>query len=482
GNTAIVGARNEDTGGDNAGAAYIFRWNGATWTQQAKIQASDKGAGDYFGGSVSISSDGNTAIAGARFEDTGGSNAGAVYIFIWNGATWTQQAKIMAGDKAEGDQFGYSVSISSDSNTALIGAEGEDTGGSAAGAAYIFRRSGATWTEQDKIQAGDAGATDYFGHSVSISSDGNTAIVGAFSEDTAGDYTGAAYIYRWTGAAWTQQAKIQAGDKAEYDQFGYSVSISSDGNTAIIGAKGEDTGGSATGAAYIFRCSGTIWTQQAKIQASDKEIDDSFGNSVSISSDGNTAIVGANSEDTGGSSAGAAYIFRWTGTAWAEQAKIQASNKGADDFFGNSVSVSYDGDNAIVGAHGEDEIGNAAGTAYIFNYVLLANGNSCSSNADCISNYCRTDLDGVGKLCADSSQCVYSDTVRDNGYSVCYNNDDYTCNSGTWGSEDCGTNTACGYYDDITSVCSAGSCVPCPTSCASDSECDIGMFCVEDSC
>ena len=113
---------------------------------------------------------------------------------------------------------------------------------------------------------------------------------------------------------------------------------------------------------------------------------------------------------------------------------------------------------------------------------LSANGDPCSANEDCISNYCRTDLDGVGKLCADSSQCVYSDTIRDNDYSICYNNDDYTCNSGTWGSEDCGANTACGYYQDISSVCSAGSCISCPTSCASDSDCDAGMSCVENSC
>ena len=166
-------------------------------TQQAKIQASDKQAYDYFGESVSISEDGNTAIVGAYYEDTGGNDAGAAYIFVRSGSTWTEQVKIQASDKEAGDLLGISVSISGDGNIAIVGARGRDItpAASDAGAAYIFVRSGSTWTEQVKIQSSDIEAGDLLGYSVSISGDGNTVIVVAISEDTGGDIAGAAYIF-----------------------------------------------------------------------------------------------------------------------------------------------------------------------------------------------------------------------------------------------------------------------------------------------
>ena len=362
GNTAIVGAYQEDATATDAGSAYIFTRSGTIWSQQAKIQASDAEATDHFGYSVSISSDGDTAIVGARYEDTTGTDAGSAYIFTRSGTTWSQQAKIQASDAQASDQFGFSVSISSDGNTAIVGARAEDTTGSNAGSAYIFTRSGTTWSQEAKIQASDAQTNDYFGQSVSISSDGNTAIVAAYQEDT----TGSAYIFTRSGSTWSQQAKIQASDAEASDFFGWSVSISSDGNTAIVGAYGEDTTASSAGSAYIFTRSGSTWSQQAKIQASDAEETDFFGWKVSISSDGNTAIVAAVYEDTGGASAGSAYIFTRSGSTWSQRDKIQASDPEANDQFGSSVSISSDGNTAIVGALGEDTTASSAGSAYIF--------------------------------------------------------------------------------------------------------------------
>jgi hypothetical protein len=366
GNTAIVGAQKEDTGNTDVGAAYIFTRSGSTWTEQAKIQASDKEAYDYFGDSVSISSDGNTAVVGANGEDTGGTNAGAAYIFTRSGSTWTQQAKIQSSDIEASDTFGPSVSLSDDGNTVIVGAWQEDTGASNAGAAYIFTRSGSTWTQQAKIQASDPQVADYFGYSVSISGDGNTAVVGAHYEDTGTTNAGSAYIFTRSGTTWSQEAMIQASDIGGGDQFGKSVSISSDSNTAIVGAQNEDTGASNAGAAYIFTRSGSTWTQQAKIQASDKEASDYFGENVSISGDGNTVIAGARFEDTGASDAGAAYIFTRSGSTWTQQAKIQSSDIEATDYFGYSVSISGDGNTVIAGSHYEDTGGSLAGSAYIF--------------------------------------------------------------------------------------------------------------------
>ena len=360
GNTAIVGAERVDTGGTDAGAAYIFKRSGTTWSQQAKIQSSDIEAVDYFGCAVAISSDGNTVVAGARYESTSGANAGAAYIFTRSGTTWSQQAKILSSDIAAQDYFGGSgVSMSNDGNTVIVSAVYE----SAVGAAYIFTRSGTTWSQQAKIVASDAQSGDQFSRQVSMAGDGNTVIVGAFLEDTGGTSTGAAYIFTKSGTTWSQQAKIQSSDIEAVDHFGIAVAMSNDGNTVVVGAQGEDTGGANAGAAYIFTRSGTTWSQQAKIVASDAESPDTFGTSASISGDGNTAIVGADRES---GDAGAAYIFKRSGTNWSQQAKIVASDEAGGDDFGNAVSMSNDGSTVIVAADNEDTGGKHAGAVYIF--------------------------------------------------------------------------------------------------------------------
>ena len=357
GNTAIIGANGKDS---NRGAVYIFIRSGTSWSVQAKLQAqaSDRVANDYFGRSVAISSDGNTAIIGANGKDSG---RGAVYIFIRSGTSWSEQAKLQAGDRVAYDYFGRSVAISSDGNTAIIGADGKDSG---RGAVYIFIRSGTSWSVQAKLQAqaSDRVAYDYFGYSVAISSDGNTAIIGANGKDSS---IGAAYIFIRSGTSWSEQAKLQAqaGDRVANDQFGRTVAISSDGNTAIIGAYLKDSAeGTNTGAAYIFIRSGTSWSEQAKLQASDRVANDYFGANVAISSDGNTAIIGADGKD---SNRGAVYIFIRSGTSWSVQAKLQAQagDRVANDYFGYRVAISSDGNTAIIGAYNKDA---GMGVAYIY--------------------------------------------------------------------------------------------------------------------
>jgi len=275
----------------------------AQFTEIAKLLASDKQNGDFFGHAAAIS--GDYAIVGAYAEDTGASEAGAAYIYERSGGVWSQVAKIQASDKQGGDQFGWSVAISGD--RAIVGAYNEDTGGTDAGAAYIFERSGGMWSQVAKIQASGKQAGDNFGVSVAIS--GDRAMVGAYWEDTGGSSAGAAYIFELSAGVWSQVAKIQASDKQADDNFGFSVAIS--GDHAIVGAMWEDTGGTNAGAAYIFERSGGVWSEVAKIQASDKQAGDQFGWSVGISDD--RAIAGAWEEDTGGTGAGAAYIFERSG-------------------------------------------------------------------------------------------------------------------------------------------------------------------------
>ena len=299
GDTAIVGAQRNDGTGSDSGSAYVFTRSAGVWTQQAKLTASDAAAGDEFGTFVFISDD--TAIVGATLNDDGGSNSGAAYVFTRSGSVWTQQAKLTASDAAQDDRFGGNVSISGD--TAIIGAFGNDDGGADSGSAYIFTRSGGVWTQQAKLTASDAAAGDYFGNFVSIS--GDTAIAGAYPDDDAGSNSGSAYIFTRTGATWTQQAKLTASDAAAGDEFGVYVSIS--GDTAIVGAFRDDDGGSNSGSAYIFARNGSTWTQQAKLTAFDAAANDEFGIGVSIS--GNTAAVGARWDDDGGSNSGSAYVF-----------------------------------------------------------------------------------------------------------------------------------------------------------------------------
>jgi len=373
GSRVVVGAYLSDPGAvSSAGSAYIYSRSGTVWTEEAKIIASDKASSDYFGWSVSISSDGSRVVVGANLSDPGGtSNAGAAYVYSRSGTVWTQEAKIFASDKAASDLFGDSVSISNDGSRVVIGARLSDPGGTGdAGAAYMYSRSGTTWTEEAKIIASDKLANDYFGVSVSFSGDGTRVVVGArFSDPGGTSDAGAAYVYSRSGTVWTQEAKIFASDKVASDNFGVSVSISNDGSRVVVGANLSDPGGtSGAGAAYVFSRSGTVWTEEAKIFASDKVAFDQFGYSVSMSNDGSRVVVGANLSDPGGTyNAGAAYVYSRSGSVWTQEAKIFASDKVASDQFGQSVSFSGDGSRVVVGANLSDPGGTGdAGAAYVF--------------------------------------------------------------------------------------------------------------------
>lgn len=275
GDTAIVGAVLDDDNGSNSGSAYIFTRNGSAWTQQAKLLAADGAMFNGFGFSVSVS--GDTAIVGAAQDDDNGSVSGSAYIFTRNGSTWTQQAKLLAADGESNDLFGHSIAISGD--TAIVASPKDDDNGPDSGSAYVFTRNGNSWTQQAKLSAADGESNDFFGYSVSVS--GNTAIVGAHMDDDNGSISGSAYIFTRNGSTWTQQAKLLAADGVSDDYFGTSVSIS--GDTAIVGAPDDDDNGSMSGSAYVFTRSGSVWTQQAKLLPSDGESNDYFGRFVSVS-------------------------------------------------------------------------------------------------------------------------------------------------------------------------------------------------------
>lgn len=354
GDYAVAGAPYDDDRGADSGSAYIFKFDGADWNQQAKIRASDGAAGDGFGCAVCVS--GDYAVVGAPCDDDRGADAGSVYIFRRSGESWVQQLKITVPDGAAEDFFGSAVSISGD--CAIVGAHYDDDRGEASGSAYVFKRSGASWLQQAKLIAADANAYDEFGCSVSIC--GDRVVVGAVRGGCDGNDCGCAYVFKLNGTTWTQEAKLIAQDAAEDDKFGCSVSIGED--LAIVGAIGNDPNRKSRGAAYIFRHKGAGWLQEAKLTASDCSSFDEFGKSVAIGAD--RAVVGAHYDDDKGGQAGAAYVFKYDETSWLEQAKLTASDGNSYDQFGASVSIS--GGYVVVGAAYNDDKGSNSGSAYIF--------------------------------------------------------------------------------------------------------------------
>jgi HJR/Mrr/RecB family endonuclease len=425
GTTLVVGASREDSaatgvGGNQAdntapgsGAVYVFTRAGTTWAQQAYIKASNTDAGDSFGCDVALSADGSTLAVGALNEssaatgvsgnqaDNSAVGSGAVYVFTRAGTTWTQQAYLKASNTGAGDIFGTSIALSGDGTTLTVGAMlersaatgvgGNETDNTAAGsgAAYVFTRTGTTWTQQAYVKASNTGADDTFGNNVALASDGSTLAVAAYQEDSAatgvdGDQanntaasSGAVYVFARTGTTWAQQAYIKASNAGASDTFGIGLALSSDGSTLAVGAHqeassatgvgGDQANNSAlySGAVYVFARSSTTWTQQAYVKASNTDANDIFGYSVALSTNGSALAVaaldegsgatgiGGNQADNSAAKSGAVYMFNRAGTSWTQRAYVKASNTGANDSFG-ICALSADGSTLAVGAYLED--------------------------------------------------------------------------------------------------------------------------------
>ncbi len=296
GNRALVGAYKDDDNGIKSGSAYIYDYDGMNWSQSAKLTPSDGAVDDWFGLSVSLSSD--RVLVGAPFDDDNGISSGSAYVFDYDGMSWSQSAKLLAGDGEATDYFGYSVSLSG--NRVLVGAYGDDDNGSSIGSAYVYDFDGMNWNQSSKLTAGDGAATDWFGYSVSLSDD--RALVGAYLDDDNGTDSGSAYVYDYDGMSWSQSAKLVAGDGATNDSFGYSVSLS--GDRALVGARWDDDNGSDSGSAYVFDYDGMSWSQSTKLTANDGAPYDYYGWSV-ILSDDRALVGAIYDDDNGGNSGSA---------------------------------------------------------------------------------------------------------------------------------------------------------------------------------
>lgn len=367
--------------------------------QSAYIKASNTETGDGFGASMSLSADGKTLVVGAPFESSNaaanqGDNSvnasGAVYVYALSGGSWAQQAFLKASDITAGAQFGSAVSVSADGNTLVVGASFASNVSFLHGSAYVFTRTGTTWSQPAKLDASDADKEDRFGAAVALSADGSTVAISGRSASLGKE---AAYVFKRTGAAFAQEAIIAGQNTEKSDLFGAALAISADGNTLAVGAPNEasnannvngdgaNNGANGSGAAYVFSRAGSTWTQQSYLKAFNTGALDAFGTSVALSANGNTLVVGAPYEDSnakgvGGNQtdesafeAGAVYSYTRTGTTWSSQSYIKASNTTSDQEFGSSVALSASGATLLVGA--PPEASNAKGV----------NGNQADTSA-----------------------------------------------------------------------------------------------------
>jgi hypothetical protein len=345
-NLCVVGTPWDDDNADFSGSAYIFRFDGNVWIQEQKLLASDGSPQDEFGSSVSI--DGNACIVGALGDDDMGTDSGAVYVFRYSEPNWLQEAKLTASDGRSWDAFGASVSTSD--NVCVIGAPGYDDNGRA----YIFRFNGSQWLQEAKINSPTSTAGDEFGCSVSISSD--VCIIGDPNDASTAANSGAAYIFRFDDPNWVLEARLTSPDGSAGD-FGLSVAV--DGGICIVGACGDDDNGQDSGSAYIFRFNDPNWILRQVLLPSDGEPNDLFGSSVSIS--GNLCVVGAPQDDEKGCESGSAYLFRLDVSNWVQADKLVAFDGSELDRFGGCVSI--DSDYVVVGAAGKND---GTGAAYTF--------------------------------------------------------------------------------------------------------------------
>jgi hypothetical protein len=454
GHTAIVGGRYDDVGvnGDQ-GSARVFVWNGSAWEQRGgALTPTDGATYDNFGAAVSLSADGLTAIVGGEGDDVGGNvDQGSARVFVWNGSAWEQRGGALTPtDGVAFDYFGSSVALSADGLTAIVGAP--DMGGTdGQGSARVFVWNGSAWQQRGGALTPTEGAADgSFGWSVSLSADGLTAIVGGVGDDIGGNVDqGSARVFVWNGSAWEQRGgALTPTDGASGDYFGSSVSLSADGLTAIVGGRSDDVDWSFwwqgrlisgsnvdQGSARVFIWNGSAWEQRGgALTPTEGAVGGNFGWSVSLSADGLAAIVGGRHDDVDGNvDQGSARVFIWNGSAWEQRGGALTPTEGAAfDYFGSSVSLSADGLTAIVGVAGDDVGGNVdQGSARVF----MWNGSAWIEGAPAPSSAVFIAATSASRAEGDTGATSYTFTATRTG-------DISTSQTATWAVTGSGANAA----------------------------------------
>jgi len=380
---AVVGARYDNELGNEAGAAYILKFEAGTWIQHSKLLATNGQMNDEFGASVSISD--NRILIGAPGNDDTVQDGGTAYIFEYNGTNWIETEILVPNNPSIDDRFGSSVSV--DKNYAAIGTISEDSIALNSGAVYIFEYSN-NWTESAVLKASDAESDDHFGCDLSVS--GSQIVIGAKEEDSDGLNAGAVYIFeRNDFGIWNQSEKLTINNPEAGRELGTSVDIS--GNHVAIGAPKSDLNGLDYGVVLVYSKIGNNWFEEQVLQPDSLHTFAGFGASVSISS--NYLIAGAPYLNASSPTEGEAYIFRNDGTIWSLQSSLEASDFEIEDYFGSSVSAF--GHNVLIGAPGKDNLLADQGKSYLFklNASLPFDDSACN-----LESVAPTALDNCGGI------------------------------------------------------------------------------------
>jgi hypothetical protein len=346
----------------------VFRRDGVEWIEETKLRPSDGKADDQFGTSVAVS--GAVAVVGAELDDDNGADSGSAYVYRHDGESWAEEARLLASNGGSDDRFGRAVAISGE--VALVGALKEDSNASNAGAAYVFRFDGQNWPQEAKLLASGGKKNDRFGVSVAI--DGDTALVGAHKDDDNGTDSGSAYVFNFDGSEWTQTQRLQPADGSAGQLFGCAVALH--GGVAVVGARHDAENGVDSGAAYVFRLTGDTWVEEAKLMPANGFVGDEFG--FSVAATGGAIVVGAFLDDANAINSGSATLFVHDGVSWVEtETLVPPDDEGEiDDEFGSAVSFS--GDTALVGAPYFEGAALDSGAAFVFNLGL----ETCPADVD----------------------------------------------------------------------------------------------------
>jgi len=373
-NTIAMSAVHRSTGGINTGQVRMFDWNGSAWIQRGS-DINGEAAGDKAGWSISLSTDGNTIAIGARYNDGGGSNAGHVRIYDWSGGAWTQRGTDIDGESS-GDEMGQSVALSSDTNTLVVGSPWNDGAGANSGSVRVYDWNGTAWNQRGTDIDGES-SNNYNGQSVSISANGSIIAMGAVKNN---GNAGHVRIYSWDGSAWVQLGADIDGETAG-DEIGQSIALTADGNSIVMGAQFNDGGGSNSGHARVFDWNGSDWVQRGTDIDGERSGDYS-GISVSITDDGNSIAIGARGNDDGGSGAGQARVYNWDGSAWVQRGS-DIDGESSGDGSAQSLKVSGDGITLAVGAlYNDNSNGSDAGHVRVYDWPTTSAYTAAISTID----------------------------------------------------------------------------------------------------
>jgi len=354
GDFLVVGAPNNTFYGQLAGAAYVYQFDGTDWQQQEQLFPSRTDPAQMFGTSVAVF--GDHVIVGVPYGTAphAPSRTGDAYPFRFDGATWVAAPVLVASDPRWGAEFGKSVALGND--IAVIGAP--FAGDSYLGAAYVFGFDGADWTEQAVLVPSTEWMGQEFGSSIDVY--GDTIVVGSPSDGTLGPESGSAYVFRFNGVGWLEEARLLPLDLNSADRFGTSVAIAAD--TVVVGAPGNDDPVAAAGAAYVYRYNGVDWVQETKLLPPGGLHHEYFGISVDMA--GDRIVVGAHFDGGNGAQAGSAHVYQFDGLDWVHQAELFAADGAPGDYLG--MSIACDSSTVMVGAPRDGDNGIYSGSAYVF--------------------------------------------------------------------------------------------------------------------